>query len=819
MKELDFSKSIFIITILLLLILHHFEYYSNQGGFVLGAGVVRTLVGSMRGLDKVLATQTSLNLPSSITHEDANGEYYISESYMGVIWRVFNNGTMVRFAGTGFQGYNGDGKLALETDLNYPGSLMMYDGELYFSDLSNYLVRKVDRNGYVRTVAGSIKSYGYADNVLANETNIYPTGIYVTKLGEVLIADSSIHRIRKVLNNGTIITIAGNGKQGYNGEGLSGLDSALKEPYSVDMDSDGNIYFADKGNSIIRKILASNGAVITVAGNGTKGYFANTIDALSSQLDTPVMVTVGKNGEFYIVTGNLIRKVSSDGLISTVVGTGATGPFEDNILAVNATLGIPSDVKISRNSELLIVDTFNYRIRKVLLNGTIQTIAGNGFDRFNGDGLQAKDTLLNSPSSLIVNPDQSLYIVERDNQRIRKVDPNGIVSTFIGTGKRGFNGDRLALDVQLYNPTSISIDSNGTIWFSEANSHRIRKLLSNGTVITVVGSTTGSTADGPALQTKLTIPNGIGFDLDGSLLIADRYNHRIRKLLSNGTLITIAGTGVSGKGGDDILATNSSLNQPSGVCTMPNGDILIADRANHQIRRLFVNGTIKTIAGTGSSGYNGDGLPATSSTLNYPQTVTMFHNEIYMVDTSNSRIRKILNNGTMITIVGNGIRGDSLDGLDPLESKLKSPYHVTFDSRGRMYISDYSNHKIKVVDFNSSPETNTTFNNRTLPSTDSNTTSAISNSTLNNNSTNLYNSTVIGNNSLPNNGSLIPSTSNSTIVTPTSNHSFTSIPIRNSTFVSQSQKSCIPTKWLVLLLFVAFLLTTNPQDYDNKNVE
>src|ERR1035438_593453 len=250
------------------------------------------------------------------------------------------------------------------------------------------------------TVAGTFASPGYTgDFALATSAQLnYPWGVAVDTAGNVYIADSYNNVIRRVTaSSGVITTVAGNGTQGYSGDNVSALSTELNFPTGVAVDAAGNVYIADSYNNVIRRVTASSGVITTVAGNGTQGYSGDNVSALSTELNFPTGVAVDAAGNLYIADyfNYRIRKVSN-GVITTVAGTGVTGYGGDNGQATSALLGGPEGVAVDSAGNLYIADALNYRIRKVS-GGIITTVAGNGTPGFSGDNGPATSAQLRTP--------------------------------------------------------------------------------------------------------------------------------------------------------------------------------------------------------------------------------------------------------------------------------------------------------------------------------------------------------------------------------------------------------------------------------------
>ena len=344
----------------------------------------------------------------------------------------------------------------------------------------------------------------------------------------------------------------------------------------------------------------------------------------------------------------------------------------------------------------------NHRIRRVDSTGTITTFAGTGERRFGGDGGPSDPgPQLDDPTGVAVDGAGNLYIADASNHRIRKVDSTGTITTIAGTGEQGFGGNGgPATQAPLNYPYGVAVDGAGNLYIADVGNHRIRKVDSTGTIITIAGTEErGFSGDGgPAIQAQLDAPSGVAVDELGNLYIADRNNHRIRRVDSTGTITTIAGTEERGFSGDGGPATQAPLFLPTGVAVDGAGNLYIADQYNHRIRRVDSTGTITTIAGTGELGFGGDGGPAIQAQLGDPTGVAVDGpGNLYIADQYNHRIRRVDSTGTITTIAGTGERGFSGDGGPAIQAQLDDPTGVAVDGAGNLYIADASNHRIRLL--------------------------------------------------------------------------------------------------------------------------
>jgi len=361
---------------------------------------------------------------------------------------------------------------------------------------------------------------------------------------------------------GDITTFAGGGKQLY--VGSSGPDSlaALSYAYGVAVDGAGNVYIADQGNSVVRRVSAT-GIISTIGGNGVAGYSGDGGAATAGQLNSPTGIAVDGSGNVYIADANenVIRKINASGIISTIAGTGAAGYAGDGGPATAATFNSPAGIAVDGSGNVYVADMANERVRKINAQGIISTIAGNGFEiggraGYSGDGGPADSAELYKPSGVAVDGSGNVYIADFGNCRIRMVNAAGIISTFAGNGEE------------------------------------------DGVYPDIKGEYGGD--GGPAVIAELNYPQGVAVDGAGNVYIADTYNQRIRMVNAAGIIATIAGNGFGagtgyggesfpgngGYSGDRGPATLAELNEPSGVAADGAGNVYVADDFNNRVRRV-----------------------------------------------------------------------------------------------------------------------------------------------------------------------------------------------------------------------------------------
>jgi len=333
----------------------------------------------------------------------------------------------------------------------------------------------------------------------------------------------------------TIITYAGSGEEGFSGDGGNALAAKMVTPVGVAVDKEGNLYIADAGNNRIRKVTIATHTITTIAGNGIRGYGG------------------------------------------------------DGGLAINASLNQPTGVAVDAEGNVFIADWANHRVRKVNANGFISTVAGIGLPLYRGDGADAISAGLNSPRGVAVDQKGQIYIADAENNRIRKVATDGIITTIAGNGNKSFAGDgNKAIEAALNMPYSVAVNSKGAIYIADAGNNRVRKINTEGDIFTIAGDGQFDFKGdgGLATNASFVFPYGVGIDATDAVYIADWGNRRVRKMVGDSLMATIAGDGNAGASGDGGLAINAQLNAPYSIAVDSLGRIYIADADNNNIRRV-----------------------------------------------------------------------------------------------------------------------------------------------------------------------------------------------------------------------------------------
>ena len=588
-------------------------------------------------------------------------------------------------AGSGASGYS-DGTSVSPKYYSPTGVAIANSGNTYVADSQNHCIRKISASGYVTTFAGTGIA-GYANGVGNAAQFNTPYSVAVDASENVYVTESFSNAIRKITVAGVVSIFAGNISTAGFLDGQS-TSAQFSSPKGLAVDSSGNIYIADANNNRIRKIT-NTGLVTTIAGNGIADYLDG--QGINARFNNPTGVAVTNSGIVYVgdTYNNRIRAISNTGLVTTIAGNGNAGIVNGQGIATefNGPHGIALDV----SDNVYVVDYNNNRIRKITNTGLVSTLSGTGtFSLVNGLGTVAA---FKYPESLAVDASGNVFIADVSNNCIRKVTSTGDTTTYSGTSVRGFVNGQDGVMAVFNSPVGVAVTSTGITYVIDDFNSCIRKIEANGMVTTLAGNpAVAGFADGQGVSANFNNPKGIAVDTQGNIYIADTYNNRIRKITSDGIVTTIAGDGTYGF--LDGQGTAARFANPYGLTLDTAGNIYVADMKNHRIRKISTTGLVTTVAGISLSGYlDGAGTVAKFKT---PQGVAFDNTTgiIYVSDSGNNRIRKIASDGSVSTFAG-GIAGYT-DGLGTA-AQFYSPIGIAIDALSNVYIGDYYNSVIRKI--------------------------------------------------------------------------------------------------------------------------
>lgn len=660
------------------------------GSLLSGQSIISTLVGTdwifpgdgKPALDAPLGRVVSVVV-------DREGRAVFPDQNNNMVMRLERDGSIRVIAGNGLATYSGDGELATNASLWQPSGLA-YDasGNLFIADTFNHRIRRVSTTGIITTVAGSGDCAFSGDNGRATDARLcLPYTLVVDGSGTLFINDFGNRRIRRLSTNGIITTIAGNGGNVALTEGASATSVGLEAVESIALDSTNNLYIAEVGTDAVRRITPA----------GTIGIFG--------RMPQPSGLAFDREGVLWVSTlaTNRIGRLRN-GAFEPVAGGGAPGLQGGS--AATALFRAPSGLAFDTAGALIVADRENFRIRRVPLSGEVTILAGNGRFQSYSDGTPAQSAFLSNPFGISVDSG-AVLVADNANNRVRRVASQQ-VSTVAGNGVRERGPDNVqATQSPNIGPVGVVADREGNVYFSDPNDslsgagHVVRRVARNGVITNFAG--TGRAALGgenqPAASTALAIPYQLAFDAQGSLLIADAASNRIR-IVTNGTVRTFAGLPTGERGGptENVAATSSRLNFPLGVAVDRTGNVYVGDTGNAIVRRITAQGVISTVAGGGSRTLQpGQSAQAREVLLKQPAQLAVDDNGVvYFVDRTQHVVFRLAD-GLLTIVAGTGRAGFAGDGAFATQALLNTPNGVAVDARGNVLISDTSNNRIRMV--------------------------------------------------------------------------------------------------------------------------
>jgi uncharacterized protein (TIGR03437 family) len=589
----------------------------------MSSGIITTVAGSGTygfGGDGGPATKASFNAPSGLAF-DASGNLFILDQGNQRIRRVDSStGIITTVAGNGTAGFAGDGGAATSGSINNAlGIAVGAPGSLFIADSNNNRVRKVSLStGLITTVAGTGAASFSGDGGAATAAALNNlTAVAVDSSGNLYVSDYWNGRVRRVdASTGIISTMVGGGSA--MGDGGPATKAHLARPGGIAFDGSGNLFIADSANNRVRKVATGTQIITTVDGGGSPSEGSAATSAI---LEFPAGVAVDLQGNIYVAATNnhRIRRIDrTTGAITTFAGTGVAGFGGDNGPATSASLNFPLQLAFDAAGNLFIADSAPGHIRKIAAGtGVITTVVGGGSG---GDGSAATAASLSTPFGVALDALGNIFIADSYNNRVRKVAATtGIITTVAGTGTGGFAGDGgPAKSANLLTPQGVTLDGAGNLFIVDTNNQRIRRVDAATVNITTIagnGSPSFSGDGGPASASGLSYPQGgISVDAAGNILLADTFNNRIRRVYAGtGLIMTVAGGGSDPLAADGDDALHASLPLPNAVTLAPNGSIYFSERASNRIRLLTQTVTQRVLLTINKSGSGGGTVTAIGS--------------------------------------------------------------------------------------------------------------------------------------------------------------------------------------------------------------
>jgi len=609
--------------------------------------------------------------------------------------------TFTTFAGTPTRAGSQNGQ---NGDLSAPAFTFPFgigiaaDGALYVTDTGNSLIRKVTASGTVTTFVGSFAKFGSSNGTTSDPKATFnrPQGPVFDSSGNLYVADFAGATIRKITPSGTVTTVAGSASVAGNTDG-TGEAARFNAPSSLAIDSANNLYVADSGNHVIRKITPA-GVVTTIA--GTAGS-AGTLDGqgAAARFNNPRGLVSAADGTLYVADSgnNTIRKIATDGTVSTLAGTVNTSGTADGTGAA-ARFNFPNALAFDPAGNLIVADVNNHAIRRVTTAGVVTTVAGlaGTSGRVDGNGATAR---FYQPTDIAVAADGVIYVADYWNQLIRKIATDGTVSTLAGSGGLTgyYDGSGYVLNpILLRNPTAAAVDAAGNVYVSDTLNHSIRKISPSGVTSLFAGDGVNpGSANATGTAARFNSPAGLAVDAAGNVYVADSGNHLVRKITAAGEVTTLAG--VAGESGHaDGSGDTVRFDYPSGLAVDGAGNVYVADYANHVIRVITPGGSVSTLAGKVGESGTADGQGG-AARFNYPRDIALDGSGLlYVADTGNSNIRRVSTAGLVSTLAGGNGAAGAADGTGSA-ARFENPVGLAADAAGNVYVADSGNSTLRKI--------------------------------------------------------------------------------------------------------------------------
>lgn len=662
-------------------------------GFLPVLGQVLTLVNNMSD-SSIVGTFTGLPEGASVTANYLGDTLHFIVSYVG---GDGNDITLTRTAGPGqvpsgsiyswrnFAGLPSTGCVdgtASEARFERPyGVAVDGSGNVYVADTANCVIRKITSSGVVTTLAGMAGFTGSTDGIGSLARFFKPSGVALDSAGNIYVADASNQTIRKITPAGEVTTLAGSARSIGSADG-TGSVARFRNPSGVAVDNNGTIYVADTDNDTIRKITG-NGEVTTLAGLAVSPGSTDGAGSLS-RFRQPGSVAVDSSGNVFVAdTGNnTIRKVTSDGVVTTVAGRGLD------------VLNSPSGVAVDGSGNLFVADKGFHAIRKITNVGAVTVLAGamGSSGSSDGTGTAAR---FNSPMGTAVDGSGNVYVADTSNSTIRKVTSSGVVTTLAGPPESSGGTDGAGSVARFFCPSGIAVDHSGDLVVADQSNNTIRRITNTGVVTTLAGMVGSSgKADGTGNTARFSAPSGVAGDEGGNVFVADWGNSTIRKITSSGEVTTLAGL-AGDIGSTDGIGSAAKFNFPYGVVVDGSGNVYVSDSANHTIRKIKPDGTVSTWAGKAGESGSTDGV-GSAARFYFPRGLALdTDGNLYVADLFNYTIRKITNSGVVTTMAGKPGAFGITDGTGD-SARFLNPNGVAVDSNGNVYVAEI-NHVIRKV--------------------------------------------------------------------------------------------------------------------------
>ena len=566
-------------------------------------------------------------------------------------------------------------------------------GNLFVADTDNHTIRKITADGKVATLAGVAGLKGSFDGIGAAARFNKPRALAVDSTGRIFVVDTGNHTLRRIDPDGRVTTLAGSAGVAGGVDG-TGAEARFAEPSGIAIAADGTLLVADAKNHAIRRVT-QEGVVSTLAGQlGRSGSSDGTGEA--ARFYYPTGLAVDGSGVVWVAdTRNCtIRRVTASGAVSTFVGKAGTIGAIDGTGA-EARFFFPGAVAVD-STALWVADTSNSTIRRVSAGGEVTTFAGQAglAGNLDGTGVAARFWY---PAGLVSATDgSSVWVVDTWNHTVRRITGTGAVTTFAGLPGGAGWADGSGAAARFDHPHGLRTASDTSFWVSDAVGHTIRLVTAAGAVTTVAGlGGVSGWVDGTGAAARFASPVGLASALDGAAVVADSDNHVVRRVSADGTVTTLAGT-PGMRGGTDGPAATARFNFPLGVAVAADGSVLVADGANHTIRRIGTDGQVTTVAGVALQSGVADGV-GVAARFRSPHGLAFDRaGNLYIADSGNHTVRRMTPGGQVTTVAGLAGQAGGADGIGSA-ARFFEPTDVAIDAGGRIWVADTGNHTLRLI--------------------------------------------------------------------------------------------------------------------------
>ena len=572
------------------------------------------------------------------------------------------------------------------------GAAVGPDHSVFIADSGNHTIRKITPAGVVSTFAGLTGNSGAEDGKGSAARFYQPLDVAVDGSGVVYVADTGNHTIRMITPEGVVKTLAGQAGSSGSLDGI-GASARFKSPAAVAVDLSGNVYVTDGEDQTIRKITPA-GVVTTLAGlSGTSGSANGT--GTMARFNSPAGIEVAPNGNLYVADfGNqVIRRVTPDGVVRTHAGRVGIGGSADGT-GSTARFAAPLGIAVDAAGNVFVSDPGNQNIRKVTSTGVVTTVAGHAGTPGNTDGTGSA-ARFDNPVGIGADAEGNLFVCEYDSYTIRKVTPSGVVTTFAGVSSTGSDDGGTGV-ARFHHPTDVAVGANGTLVVADLFNRTIRRIAPNGAVTTVAGlAGTQGDADGVGSAARFLTPINLAVSGTGEIFVSDQSSSTIRKIATNGLVTTFAGA--SGQpGSNDGTGEDARFAFPFGVEVDDAGSVFVADIGNSTVRKISPDGVVKTFAGRAGGNSTLDGY-GSNARFSGPAGIAIGPDgNIFVTEAQGLTIRKVSPVGAVTTLAGLAGEPGLDDGIGSA-ARFTSPLGIDVDASGNLFVSEVAAETIRKV--------------------------------------------------------------------------------------------------------------------------